>query len=559
MARTRLVGLLVAAALGAAGLVPASAAPAIPRLGPLDPVRALHDATLALAAGPHDDRVAAWRRALLTSAAASPAPADGPREWAAVYDAGDVDGDRRNDLVVMRTDGTAVRSGRDGRVLLRRAHSSLLPVTGAGAVRLVALDVEFTDDDDGYAVELRVSGLDRTGTALWEHAVRGTIEGYGIGPAYAGRFDRFPAMLYDGRLGPDGRPALMLGTLTGAHGSLGAATRLDLSLLSVVDGSSSPLPAVHGLGAGTPWAFPYETAAGSCHTATAPVGALTVASLVCDGASRWSGVVDLTDPYVVPAGDFDGDRTSDLMLSTFSFDDEEPGSAALGTRILAYDDGDELAAADVDGLVPIGGDVSRDGQPDFLELSFEDVGFGIRGVTLAGEQLWKRAVELRGSGYLEGHVGLDVTGDGLGDAFLRAEPEKGTPVALVVDARDGRTMTVPGVDALLAPGLRARGADLAVLEPARGRLRARVLSGDRARTLLDTRLPGPAATPAAGGVGAADLDGDGRRDLVVAARTSDRRITTALSATGRVLWQQSEKASPVGPGGPVVIVVGGDD
>lgn len=554
MARTRLVCLLVTGALGAAGLVPAAAAPSTPRLGTLDPARAVHDATLALADGPSAERMAAWRGALLPASSSS-SPAEGPREWLWAYDAGDVDGDRRSDVVVMREDTSVVRSGRDGRVLLQRDEASLLPVTGAGKVRLVALEVDFRESGSGYAAELRLSGLGKDGTALWEHTVGGAVSSYGFGPASAGRFDTFPAMLYDGSRTADGRPALMLGTLTGAHGPVGAASRLDLQLLSVADGSTSPLPPVHGAGAGTPWAFP----TGACHTTTAPVGPLTSVGLVCDGASRWSSLVDLSDPYVVPAGDFDGDRTSDLMLSTFSFDDEGEGSPGLGSRVLAYDDGEQLGAVDVDGLTPIGGDVSGDGQPDFLEMSFEDSGFGIRGVTLAGDQLWKRTVELRGSGYLEGHIGLDVTGDGLGDAFLRAEPEKGTPLALVVDARGGRAVQVPGVDALVSPGLRARGADLAVLEPVGGRLRARVLSGDRARTLLDARLPGPAGTPAAGrGAATADLDGDGRRDLVVVTRTGDQRITTGLSSTGLVLWQQSEKAPRGGGDGPVVVVVGDD-
>ena len=555
MARTRLACLLAAVGLGASALAPAVASPAPPRLGPLDPVRAVHDATLALAAGPTDAGLAAWRSALVGAAAA--ASPDGPREWVHMHDAGDVDGDRRNDLVVVRDDTTLVRSGRDGRVLLRREQSSLLPVTGAGAVRLVALDVDFDEDGDGYAVALRIAGLDRRGTALWEEEVRGTVEGHGAGPAYAGRFDGFPAMLYSGRLDAAGRPALMLGTLTGAHGPVGSASRLDLSLLSVADGSRTALPPVHGAGTGVPWAFPYEAGDGACHTATAPVGTLTSVGLVCAGERRWSTLVDLDDPYVQPAGDFDGDRAPDLMVSTFTFDDEEAGSAQRGTRVLAHADGSALGRADIDGLTPIGGDVSGDGEPDFIELGFEDMGFQVRGVTLAAEELWRRTVGLRGSGYLEGHVGLDVTGDGLGDAFLRAEPDKGTPVALVVDARGGRTTTVPGADALLAPGLRARGADLAVLEPVRGRLHARVVSGDRGRRLLDARVPGPAGTPAAGGAAAVDVDGDRRRDLVVTARSGDRRVTTALSSTGRVLWQQSEKAPAAGPGDSGLVVVGG--
>ena len=559
MARTRLAALLVVLGLGAAGVPAAAAPPPAPsELTSLDPVRGLHAAALDLLAAPSASRAQAWRVALLRSAAGEEAatPAEGPREWTAVHDAGDVDGDRRSDVVVMREESTVVRSGRDGRVLLQREGSSLIPVAGAGAVRLVALDVEFSGGDSGYAVELTLSGLDRTGRPLWEHVASGSVEGYGIGPAYAGRADQFPAMLYAGQRDAAGAPALLLGALTGAHGPVGAATSLELTLLSVADGSTSPLPGVQGVGTGTPWAFPFPAgrAAQSCYATTAPVATVTRAALQCDSGVRWTALTRLNDPYVGAGGDFDGDRATDLVLSTFGFEPPGPGEPGRGTQVLAYDDGSALASSPLDGLSPIGGDASGDGQPDFLAFSFEDLGFGIRGVTLAGEQLWKRSLQLRGSGSIEGYLGLDVTGDGLADALLRAAPEKGTPVGLVVDGRDGRTLTVPGADALLAPGLRARGADLAVLEPGDRRLQVRVVSGDHGRRLLDTRVPMPRGTPATGGAGTADVDGDRRRDLVLTSRAGDRRLTTAVSATGRVLWQHAEKAPPREAQGPVVVV-----
>jgi hypothetical protein len=207
-------------------------------------------------------------------------------------------------------------------------------------------------------------------------------------------------------------------------------------------------------------------------------------------------------------------------------------------------------------LSPLRVDVNRDGQPDFLEFDVGEEGLAVQGVTLTGEVLYRSSLAVPGSGRLEAGIGIDVTGDGVRDGYLRAEPQKGEPLAVVLNGRTGQAQRVAGVDNLLLPGLRRAGSDLSVVTTERGRLRTRVLSGDRARPLLDVRVQGPAGTPTAGGAGTADLDRDGRRDLVLASRSGGRHLTTAFSASGRLLWQTDEKAPAVVKEELVEVVVG---
>ena len=563
--RTRLVrcaALVSVAAVALAGLAPAGAAPVDARPAPvaeLDPGRALHAAVLQLVRGASADRAAAWADAYRRAAsdddeeAASSSASSGPPEWSYAYSAGDVDGDRREDVVVLRDREVLVRSGKDGRVLVRRPGGSLSPVEGGGAVRLLALDVDFREQGEGYALRVTFSGLDARGRTRWTHEVDGSASGQSAGPAYVSRFSSMPAMLMDSAV-PSGGPALLLGSLTGALGPAGGPTRMDLELLSLADGSvSTPAPLL-GAGAGLPWAYPATTP--DCYVATEPAASASLVSLRCKGTTSWVRPVRLVDPYAAPAGDFDGDDRSDLMLSTFGFEPASSADVTRGTRVLAHDDGAELGGGPLDGLVPIGGDASGDGQPDFLGLAFEDEGFAVRGTTVDGTVLYRRTIQLRGSGSLEGRLGLDVTGDGLGDAFLRAAPQGGSSLAVVIDGRSGRSRSTRGVDALLAPGLRTRGGDLLSTRSSGGRLQAEVRAGDSGRRLLTTSISGPRGAVKLGTAAAADLDGDGRRDLLVVSRSGSTRLTTGVSASGRQLWQHRDKAAAAEESDGIVVVAG---
>jgi hypothetical protein len=558
MSSTRLTALLAVLALGLAGLAPATAstAPPLPRISDLDPARALHAAALDLVRAPGADTADAWRTAALRAAAdadESSPPDPGRREWSHVSSAGDVDGDKRVDVLVQREDETLVRSGKDGRVLLRRTGVSLLPVAGAGAVRLLSLDVEFREQQAGLELTVLLAGLDRNGRAVWEHELTGSAQGAGEGPAYAARYDQLPVLMDRDHQVGSGSPSLLLGSLSGVATLGGLTSQLQLKTLSLADGSVASLAPLHGHGNSAPWAFSFGTP--DCLVTSEPAAAATRISLQCDGTPTWARPVPLMDPYVVPAGDFDGDDASDLMVTTFGFERPRPDEVLRGTRVLSYADGAQVGSSTLDGLVPLGADVSGDGEPDFFELAFEGMGFAIQGVTLDGEVLYRRSIELRGSGMLEGMLGLDITGDGIGDGYLRATPERGTPVTVVIDGRTGSPIRVPGAGDLLVPGLRPTGADLASATVDKRRLRVTVVSGATARTLLSAVVPGPPGAVSPGSAGAVDVDGNGRRDLVVVSRRDSTRLTTAFDPRGRVLWQQSEKAGPLGQD-PEVIVVG---
>lgn len=564
MSTARLTCLVAAAAVAAAGLVPAAAAPAVPPAPgfvDLDPARALRSATHELLTEPSEQ---AWRATMLAGVGAvqssqeSPTgSAEPPREFAAAYSAGDVDGDRREDVVVLREDGTVVRSGRDGRALLRRKGGFLLPVQGAGAVRLVALESDFAEQSRGFEVTVRYTGLDGRGRAVWTHEATGSLTADGAGPAFVVTYQRLPLLLGEHQ-DAAGRPALLLGGATGMSGDAAGAAEMSLEALSLQDGSVAALPPLHGVG-GLPWASPLDPElVPGCYAATEPVGPTTTVSLRCaDGAPRWVRPVPLEDAFAGDAGRFDGDDQGDVLVSTFGFEPTQAQDVLRGTRVLSGADGSQLGASTHEALVPLRGDVNGDGEPDFLELVFDDEGFVIQGVTLSGTVLYRRSIALRGAGFLEGFLGLDVTGDGIGDAFLRAEPDRGTPVAVVLDGRSGRPLSVPGVDALVAPGLRPRGADLLVLDAVGRRPTATVRSGDRGRPLMAAPLPVRSGPVAAGGTAVTgQLDGDRRRDLVVVGRVGSTRLTTAYSATGRVLWHIAEKAPGAGEGVIVVVEAG---
>lgn len=562
----RLTCLLATSAVAAAGLVPAVAAPAPvarPAFVELDPARALRAATRDLLSAPSAQTAAGWRGATLAvagdpeeaSSTASSSPST-PRDHAFAYSAGDVDGDRREDVVVLRLDDAVVRSGRDGRVLLRRKDGFLLPVGAPGRVRLVALDPSYEETSRGVDITVRYSGLDGRGRTVWTHETSGSVVGEGVGPAYAVTYDSLPLLLGVDHVDAQGRPALLLGGITGAGAVAAGAAQMALSALSVQDGAVTALPALHGAG-GIPWASPMDPGLHrGCYVGTEPAGAVTLTSLRCAaGAPSWTRPVPLQDAYAHDGHHFDADGRGDVLVSTFGFDPPETQDPLRGSRVLSGANGSTLGASSQEGLVPLRGDVSGDREPDFLQISFAEQGFALQGVTLAGKVLYRRTIEFRSSGFLEGQLALDVTGDGIGDAFLRAEPERGTPVAIVLDGRSGRALTVPRVDALVAPGLRPRGADLLVLDAVGRRPHVTVLSGDRGRPLLSAPLVARPAPVAGGGSAAAlHLDGDRRRDLVVATRVGDVRLITAYSARGRVLWNVAEKVRAEEDA--VVVVVG---
>lgn len=509
-------------------------------------------------AAPSPASLARLRDALVRSAAGRPglslrvaegtaAPAESAPERAYLGDLGDVDGDGRRDVVEERERTTVVRSGRTGAVLLRRTDESLLPApAGAGAVRLVSLRFAYTETADGYATTVRLQGLDRAGRTRWTSTSTGSVRQAGVEDAGVVLLDGVLAQLAP-TTDASGRPALLLGALSGTASAAGAATRLQLQTLSLADGRLTARETLSGAGTGFPVAVPADELGRGCVLGVQPLAAASLVQLSCGGSSPvWQQPVDLVAPYPALAGDFDGDRRPDVSLTTFGFEDPQPGETGRGTQVLAGTDGSALARGPLDGLVPMGVDVSGDRQPDFLRPVFAS-GLGLQGVTLAGRRLYQRTVDLEGSGSISLSLGPDVTGDGTADGFLLAAPQQGTGLAVVVDGRRGQRTVVPGGDGLLLPGLRGRGGDVLVQDVAAGHARLAVHAGDDGRRLARVTVPGPAGTVAHGSALAVDADGDGRRDLVTATRTGDRRLTTATTPAGRVLWQQSVRAPALRP------------
>ncbi|TAL26399.1 MAG: hypothetical protein EPN99_00355 [Frankiales bacterium] len=562
MSRTRLTALLAAAVGVATCIGPAGATSSSPT-GSAPRALSLQAAAQHLLDVPDDAAREAWRASLLSGVTSdestgSSAASTGPRDYARVTDAGDLDGDGRSDVLVAHDSGTTVRSGKDGRVLLRHAGSSLSPVPGAGAVKLLSVKVEYVDVDRGFAIDVHFEGLDGKGRSRWQHTATGTYTFTGAGPLGVTRVQSLPLLASDGMLDGAGRPALLLGGLSGTVAVMGSLT-LEPALLSLSDGELQVLPEVRGMGRATPWVTPQTTShePQRCYTTSAPLGPLTRVGLLCGATPAWTVDVPLRGAYVEEAGDFDGDQASDVLVTTWGFERPQAREVARGTRVLSFADGSTVASGPLDTLTPLLADVSGDGQPDLMEVLLGDADVELRAVTVAGEEIWARRVALDEGGWTSAYSGYDLTGDGLADGLVIGMPDTGPGRTTVVDGRTGKAYTRVGVNDMLLPGLRQRGADLVVLGADRGRARATVLSGDRGATLLDVRVPGPTGLVSTGGAGAADLDRDGRRDLVVASRTDDVRVATAFSAAGRVLWQVREKAKPVRKDIGMVIVEAG--
>jgi hypothetical protein len=559
MSKTRLTALLVAAGLGA-GVLPAAAAsgpPAAPAAAPGAP--AVHASPrVAVSASLADLRaeagsVAAWRTAMVALAAeegdvaVSASPVD-QREFADPYGVGDVDGDGREDVAVLRSDGTVVRSGRDGRPLLRRDEGFLFAVAGAGRVRLLSWDIHFVDHEESFELQQVLQGLDARGRVVWTHEATGSVRDNGVGPAYSSTLDSVPTFMDLGQNDAAGKPAVLMGSLTASSVRNVTRSTLQLTTVSLADGKATELDVVEGTGRGyaDAWTVTPTKGAGTCYATVAPIATVARIGLTCDGdGEEWSSLLRLREGYVhTDAGDFDADGLEDLAFTTYGEDEPKPTQVLRGTHVLSRADGSTLGTSKLSNLHPTGGDANRDGEPDFQRVLgyFGEDESAVQGVSLAGEELYR--VPLHGSGASLVHLGVDVDGDGVCDALMRTEPRRGEPVTLVVDGRTGRSRRTVGVDGLVWPGLRRAGLDLALVRTEGRRLRTTVLSGDRGRRLMEVVVPGPAGKPSFSAAGSADVDGDRRRDLVVASRTGDQRLTTAFSSSGRLLWQTSERVRP---------------
>lgn len=567
MSRIRLITLTLTLALAATGLTPALAErppvaepAAVVGSVRLPPAAQLARTTLEFVREPSAATAQKWKSGLRVALLGDEgivvgSPEGEQREYAVITEAGDLDGDRRPDLVEQRSDGTTVRSGREGRVLFRTT-AYLLPVN-AGPVRFLAISTDFAFTRDGADIALAFQGLDGTGKARWKHVMSGTIRSTNAGPAYMATLTDLPVLVSPGLLDAQGGPALLLGALSGAVTPATVASQLALSSLSLTTGLVTARPVLVGAGFGIPYAYPLGplgTVRG-CYATVAPTALISTIGLQCAGAAPvWVRPVELTDPYVLAAGDFDRDGRADVLATTFGFEPARSDEPTRGSRIFGANTGAVLASSPVDGLYPLGVNAGGDPEPDFIRVDFTDRGFAVVGSTFSGTPLYRRAVSLQGSGSLSAGVGWDLTGDRVPDGLVRAEPERGQPLTVVVDGRSGRVTAVAGGDGVAVPGLRRSGGDIVVFDVVQGRLRVTVRGADRGQRLLQVIVPGKPGKPAAGAVGTADLDGDGHRDAVVASRIGTTRSTTAFSGkTGRLLWQRNVPIKPGGPAGPVVV------
>ena len=499
---------------------------------------------------------------------------DPARLYPYVRPAGDLDGDRAGDVVLLTRDAEAetlvitARRGKDGSELFTRDLGTDGVVTllapgpvgpngsagvllgiyeflamggstgGTGATMAEYGERPFSYQTVGINVSLTVLALAGDGSVAWQRSFtdgRFLYTGLTLAvvqdlPILTGSLQSVPGAATDMTVAVYDRTptvdnsqddALQLQTIDGRDGSTVATRTVD------IDNTEAPVavaPDLDGDGLDD-LTLQLVPAAG-----TTPVRSPTLVGLRGgDTAELWrSGSLPLSrETELMAAGDMTGDHIADFVLTRPLLRDEDDPAR----RVVLVDgrSGASLAGLDADTARPLG-DVDRDGSAEVLVSSAfhftNRVEVVHQAVDAAGGILWEQAFDVQGfsdpSATLLPSPG-DVDGDGVGDLAHRLTVRRDSATtdvkedARIVSGRTGQTLITEAPAAwALGGSLDGAGDDLATTSLfGASAVDVSALDGRSGQRMFTTRLYPRGDDTRQARVQGADLTGDGTLDLVV--------------------------------------------
>lgn len=505
-----------------------------------------------------DDVAAAMRvqGSSLAAGGSSSSSASAAGVYEDVVTIADADGDKRRDLMAVRSTATvryvALR-GLTGKTLWRHdsgmsGYGIVVPLRLSGRQALLAITQDYRESDATLTIVTQVTALDLKGKALWTKRYEGSVSQDDAGLMF--RDLAFPAGIaaMNEAAGEDLAVVTYNGTAQSLQaGPVTAQGGAASTTLSVVDGeagtetavvraaSAAQLPEIFLVGdlnddrrkdaisVADVDGSEEQHVVGYAGTSGAPLWETTIAS-----AMTWYGQT---------AGDTDADTKDDVLLHTLSREEGEAVqllSGADGAATLRFEAMWGRPVADLNG--------DKRGDLQFVEFASARNQDGIRytAVTGTGRTIYRRdhLVNSAGANMLEIWLGMvgDIDGDRRQDfghevtAYAARQSFQRGPVR----TSDGRKSFNGALGVPLYGAVRGRGDDLVRFSAARGGVRMHLIDAANGKQVWSRVL---VTTGGYFFATAQDLTGDRRAETVIT-QHSDRgaRSWVLDGATAKVRW-----------------------
>lgn len=492
--------------------------------------------------------------------ATRPEPSDKPA-LDSIFVIGDLDGDRRHDLVYSEygmtgtTQFVAVAGdtgrrlwsveGTTGDRMMRDTYA--WPLNGAdsgGALLLTATYEDISSDAFwGLRITVDMTAVAADGATRWTKSTSGALS-FGEAGLMAANLG-FP--LGVGPINGGGDDVLMRTDETVYSFLSGGTSRLE-----VLDGESGRVTAVAA--AASELEAPSSQLVDDLDgdglrdivTASSVGGhVLVVAAKGSDGRPLWQSSFEGMPVYWIdPAGDVDGDTTADLLLTAFDWE----GMRSLAITVASGADGAIRWRTASDGVLPAG-DIDGDKRDDLLLLDAIDdrrgIGLRYRAVTASGDALYRRAYTAhvpKGAALILMMIGPvgDLDADGSDDiaheiSIFGFDESSSSQEQGVVLTRTGRKAYDKMSGSPLYASVDGQGDDFVRMRRSTNGVEIIARDGRTGGELWQRNVPIPGYR--GGYVHAADLTRDGRAELLVVGMGQEGAVLKVIDArTRKTRW-----------------------